>query len=243
MTDKSGNLAQKRMAEWLSKLTIRKGMVLVRSPSNVAPQAVYMFEAEFKFLEVEGNAKKEIELLPFYEPVLTSSTFRQTCVLVEDPRQRPNEGPISISFSKKLEPKVCDDETKQNFLEITPIEETVTGGELSDYEALLYLKKTRSKTRDYPEAKQISLDQSPEQKDQKKKKKFVEKKLVEEILKKRGIPQQLLKTHKMKIPPGKPFTLMIQFKYHPEFIQEGFQVLINDEKLKAFGRVTKTWSI
>ena len=40
-----------------------------------------------------------------------------------------------------------------------------------------------------------------------------------------------------------PTTVIFRFKYHPEYIQTGYMILINDEKVKAVGKVTEIYTL
>ena len=45
----------------------------------------------------------------------------------------------------------------------------------------------------------------------------------------------------MTIEPNKPTSLRLRFKYNPEYITVGQKLIINEELLKAVGKITKIY--
>lgn len=65
--------------KWLKMLNIKKGMVLVEA--TVPPTSSSGFVAEFQLFD---ENEIQLELPPFYEPVVTSQTFKHTCYILKN---------------------------------------------------------------------------------------------------------------------------------------------------------------
>lgn len=262
---KFGKLA----SEWLSKTTIRQGMVLVENRKR-APKAVYEFKAEFMLI---GKDVSKTELPPFYEPVITSFTFRQTCVTVgNDPK--PINGRkedeilhcMSMSPDRPELPATKDIKSLQspfNFKKEKPFEGTkprllssndcfqscglFSQENKPNYEKSpppLMLKKFRSRSKDDVIYEIEVSDQDADAANHKPKRlKYPQECEIDQLLRKKNKPASRTLLTKVSLAPGEKTTLRFRFKYHPVYIQPGYKLLINDDKLKAIGNVTEIFTL
>lgn len=63
--------------KWLRLFNAKKGMMLVEAAQP--PKSSVGFVAEFSLFDENSE---QLELPPFYEPVLNAQTFKQTCMVV-----------------------------------------------------------------------------------------------------------------------------------------------------------------
>lgn len=243
--------------EWLKKVNIRKGMVLIESKAK-APKATYEFKAEFK---LTGQEQSDIVLPPFYEPTVTSSTFRQTCVLInDDPTEyatlsKKSRPQMTTSTQGKIISQVTCDESddilansgkkkKRTYSEYpcTPDDHKNVAKLLSIPEPLS-LNKTRSKSNDFSSS--LSESFTTEENTSRYKKKRIKHGRnchLDKLLAERGIMASKVTPQELVLKPKVITTIRFRFKYQPEYMPNGAKILINDDKLKVTGTVVETFT-
>lgn len=236
-------------------------MVLIESKAK-APKATYEFKAEFK---LTGQEQSEIILPPFYEPTVTSSTFRQTCILISDD---PEASTASIaSLSKKKMPQMATSNEGKIISQVTCDESDdilVNSGKkkqrtYSEYPCTpddikrtakfiqipepLSLCKTRSKSNDF--SSQLSESFITEEntlKYKKKRAKYGRNCNIDKMLTQRGIVVTKVTPQQVVLKPKTTTVVRFRFKYQPEYMPNGAKILINDDKLKVTGTVIETFT-
>lgn len=232
-------------------------MVLIEN-RKIAPVASYQFKAEVTICD---KNQQDVTLPLFYEPTITSCTFRQTCILVGD------ESNPSTLFPKKNKPYVIiSPDEKETMLEncdqsddilskhkISPIKngenspEPPLIGSLSQENEMdlpyLSLKKFRSKSKDGIEIFSKSENHEKSVPAKQKRHKFPQHCGMDDLLREKGKEVSRPPQQPVVIKQNGPTTVIFRFKYHPEYVQTGYMILINDEKLKAVGKVIQTYSI
>ena len=219
---KFGELATR----WLEKTEIRKGMVLIEASKK--PRASFEFLAELMPL---NKQEKSISLPPFYEPAVTSFTFRQTCVLVANDMQREQ-----YSFKKDDVTGSLSPQKKQVTEEVK--EKKQRGMSSCNMDLMSYslkLSKTRSKS--YKSSNDIMEISDSSVAIKEKRKKYPQSCMIDGILEKRNIlVSRPLLNHSL-LDYRTSNVIRLRFKYHPEYLQVGYKILINDDKVKAIGKV------
>lgn len=221
---KFGELATR----WLEKTEIRKGMVLIEASKK--PRATFEFLAELTPL---NKQEKNISLPPFYEPAVTSFTFRQTCVLVANDahRQQLNfkKDDVTGSLSPLKRPVQVQEEVK---------EKKQRGMSSCNMELMSYslkLSKTRSKS--YRSSNEIGELSDSSVAIKEKRKKYPQSCMIDGILQKRNIQVSRPLLNHSLLDYRTNNVIRLRFKYHPEYLQVGYKILINDDKVKAIGKV------
>lgn len=243
--------------EWLKNLNIRKGMVLIENRKS-APVASYQFKAE---LTICDKNQPDVVLPPFYEPTITSCTFRQTCILVGDENHSP------MMFPKKSKPSlVISPDEKEAMIENCDQSDDILSkkkstlsmcddspvdlrsglhgmmSETSDYTPPT-LRKFRSKSKDGIEILSKSENSEKSVPSKAKRHKFPQQCGIDDLLREKGKEVSRPLQQPLILKQNGPSTVIFRFKYHPEYIQTGYMILINDEKLKAVGKVTQIYSL
>lgn len=232
-------------------------MVLIEN-RKTAPVSSYQFKAEVTICD---KNQQDVVLPQFYEPTITSCTFRQTCILVGE------DSHSSAHFPKKNKPYVIiSPDEKETMLEncdqsddilskhkLSPLKSGKKSTEAQNFSnfpqegefelPFLSLKKFRSKSKDGIEIFSKSENNEKSVPSKQKRHKFPQHCGIDDLLREKGKEVSRPLQQPVVLKQNGPTTVIFRFKYHPEYVQTGYMILINDEKLKAVGKVTQIYSI
>ena len=191
---------------------IRNGMVLVDPKSK--PRATWTFAAEI--WTFDGSTKI---IKNNYQPVVHTSHVRESARIILDKSYlKPNEETkrtISVDELHKSNPTSSEEEEKLNKKKIHHIQ----GFDEKNNQLLNNIFASLSHS---------SNSASPQNLTEKKKHKEGDKHKAE-----KEIPQEV------EISPMKKTKVILQFLYNPEYLIKDGYIIINENNLKFFGRITE----
>lgn len=215
-------------SDWLQKTNIKKGMVMIDNTKG-QPKATYEFRAKLCSLDKQVDT---VTIPPFYEPTITSFTLRQTCVLVEDIESSYITSSSRCNNISSLSPSnnhthISQQRKKQRMMSTH-----------DDLYHTLELMRHRSKSSDYSDIIP-RIDTNIKEK----RKKGNQTCMIDQLLAENNLKVSKPLINHTTLSYNKNNIIRLRFKYNPEYLQVGYKILINDDKLKCIGVVTDIFTL